>query len=166
MSEESKENPRLDNILPTSLMREKKVLQIIPVSRSCWWQGVRNGIFPQPVRISKRITAWRSVDIQKIVDEGPLKSIIDGQHVPSNEYPHCRRALRRATIRKMKKLRTKLRMMWPSMEGTITTNESITIYWNMPIGPIFQSRIIFTSAEISGLCDPYGQRPPGRTRYI
>lgn len=41
---------------------------IIPVSRSCWLAGVKSGRFPKPVRLSARAIAWRSLDIQALLD--------------------------------------------------------------------------------------------------
>jgi prophage regulatory protein len=41
---------------------------IIPVSKSTWWQGVKSGRYPQPVRtLGARITAWRVEDIKSLV---------------------------------------------------------------------------------------------------
>ena len=39
---------------------------IIPVSKSTWWAGVRSGIYPKPIKLSERITAWRFEDIMSI----------------------------------------------------------------------------------------------------
>jgi hypothetical protein len=39
---------------------------IIPVSKSTWWQGVKTGRYPQPVKISERCTAWRVEDIRAL----------------------------------------------------------------------------------------------------
>jgi prophage regulatory protein len=41
---------------------------IIPVSRSAWWAGVRDGRFPKPIKLSQRTTAWRAEDIRQLVD--------------------------------------------------------------------------------------------------
>lgn len=42
---------------------------IIPVSKSTWWQGVKDGRYPQPVRsLGKRITVWRAEDIRALVE--------------------------------------------------------------------------------------------------
>lgn len=41
----------------------------IPVSRSTWWAGVKNGRFPSPVKIGPRITAWRLKDIRNLIKE-------------------------------------------------------------------------------------------------
>jgi prophage regulatory protein len=40
------------------------VLMVIPVGKTCWWEGVKSGRFPKPVKLSKRITAWRAEDIR------------------------------------------------------------------------------------------------------
>jgi predicted DNA-binding transcriptional regulator AlpA len=43
---------------------------IIPVSKSTWWQGVKTGRFPAPVKFGPRITVWRAEDIRALI-EGP-----------------------------------------------------------------------------------------------
>jgi acyl dehydratase len=40
---------------------------IIPVGKSTWWQGVRTGRFPRPVKLGPRTTAWRTEDIRALV---------------------------------------------------------------------------------------------------
>ena len=42
---------------------------IIPVSRSTWLLGVREGRFPQPVRLG-RCLAWKRSSIMRLVDGG------------------------------------------------------------------------------------------------
>jgi prophage regulatory protein len=51
----------------TGFMRLPEVLALIPVSRSLWWKGVRNGRFPKPVKLSARCTAWRNEDILLLI---------------------------------------------------------------------------------------------------
>jgi prophage regulatory protein len=41
----------------------------IPVSRSTWWKGVKSGLFPQPVKLGPRTTAWRMADIDALVEQ-------------------------------------------------------------------------------------------------
>ena len=41
---------------------------IIPISKSSWWDGVKKGKYPQPIKIGDNITVWRSDDIQQLVD--------------------------------------------------------------------------------------------------
>lgn len=40
----------------------------IPVSKSTWWAGVKDGRFPKPVKLGPRITVWRAEDIQRLVE--------------------------------------------------------------------------------------------------
>ncbi len=40
---------------------------IFPVSKSGWWQGIRDGRYPAGVKISPRCTAWRVEDIRALV---------------------------------------------------------------------------------------------------
>jgi hypothetical protein len=42
----------------------------IPVSRSTWWEGVRQGRYPKPVKLGPRITAWRVEDIRTLIEKG------------------------------------------------------------------------------------------------
>lgn len=42
---------------------------IIPLSKSTWWKGVRDGRFPKPVKLSMRCSAWRVSDIRDLVKE-------------------------------------------------------------------------------------------------
>lgn len=54
-------------------MRLRQILHPIgpvPVSASSWWAGVKQGIYPQPIRLGKRITAWRASDIQALIERG------------------------------------------------------------------------------------------------
>lgn len=41
----------------------------IPVSRSCWWAGVKSGRFPQPLKLSPGVTVWRVEDIRSLIAE-------------------------------------------------------------------------------------------------
>jgi predicted DNA-binding transcriptional regulator AlpA len=50
-------------------LRLPQVLKIIPVSRSTWWAGVKNGIYPRPIKLGRRITVWKASDIQKLIDD-------------------------------------------------------------------------------------------------
>lgn len=51
-----------------SFLRLPQVLQLIPVSRSGWWAGVKNGRYPTPVKLSARVTVWRMSDVQAYID--------------------------------------------------------------------------------------------------
>lgn len=53
----------------TGFLRLKHVLQIFPVSRTAWWNGVKDGRYPKPVKLAERTTAWRAEDIQALIDK-------------------------------------------------------------------------------------------------
>ena len=40
---------------------------IIPVRKSTWWDGVKSGRYPKPVKLGPRITAWRVEDIRALI---------------------------------------------------------------------------------------------------
>lgn len=42
---------------------------IIPVSKSTWWAGVRDGRFPAPYKIGPKTTVWAADDIAKLVED-------------------------------------------------------------------------------------------------
>ena len=41
----------------------------IPVSKSTWWTGIKDGRYPKPVKLGPRITAWRVEDIRSLIDQ-------------------------------------------------------------------------------------------------
>jgi len=54
----------------TGFVRLSTLLQLIPVSKSTWWAGVKSGRYPQPVRtLGARITAWRAEDIRALIEQ-------------------------------------------------------------------------------------------------
>jgi predicted DNA-binding transcriptional regulator AlpA len=48
----------------TGYVRLPTILRVFPVSRSTWWEGVRQQRYPQPVKLGPRITAWKVEDIR------------------------------------------------------------------------------------------------------
>jgi len=42
----------------------------VPVSKTTWWDGVRTGRYPKPVKLGPRITAWRVEDIRALIERG------------------------------------------------------------------------------------------------
>lgn len=62
-------NPSVVPILPvTGFLRLPEVLRFYPVGKSTWWNGVREGRYPQPVKIGERCTAWRAEDIRALIE--------------------------------------------------------------------------------------------------
>jgi hypothetical protein len=40
----------------------------IPVSKSTWWEGIKSGRYPKPIKLGPRITAWRVEDIRALIE--------------------------------------------------------------------------------------------------
>jgi predicted DNA-binding transcriptional regulator AlpA len=57
----------------TGFLRIKQILAPlgpIPVSKSTWWAGVKDGRFPKPIKLGKRVTVWRAEDIRHLIENG------------------------------------------------------------------------------------------------
>jgi predicted DNA-binding transcriptional regulator AlpA len=56
-------------INPAAFLRLKQIVPpLIPISRSAWWKGVRDGKYPAPVRLGPNTTAWRARDILEMIE--------------------------------------------------------------------------------------------------
>jgi prophage regulatory protein len=51
-------------------LREKQVLEILPVNRSTLWRWVKQGLFPKPFKVSKGVTVWRQDQLEAFVNGG------------------------------------------------------------------------------------------------
>lgn len=59
----------IKHIPPAGFLRLPQVLELVPVSKSTWWAGVKSGKFPKPVKLSERITVWKAQDIMSLIEE-------------------------------------------------------------------------------------------------
>ena len=41
---------------------------LIPVRPTAWWVGVRAGRYPKPIKLGKRVAAWRVEDIRALIE--------------------------------------------------------------------------------------------------
>lgn len=68
----------MNQIPKAGYLREKQILgdkkanppipAIIPIAHSSWWNGIRAGRYPAPVKLAPRTTAWRVEDILALID--------------------------------------------------------------------------------------------------
>ena len=49
--------------------RPNGIPPVIPVSKTTWWEGVKTGRFPKPIKLGPRITAWRVEDIRALLQQ-------------------------------------------------------------------------------------------------
>jgi predicted DNA-binding transcriptional regulator AlpA len=59
-----------------ALMRLPAVLRVVPISKKSWWEGVAAGRYPSPIRVSKRVSAWRVRDIRQLLASFETTSIV------------------------------------------------------------------------------------------
>lgn len=56
-------------LLPEAgFIRLPQVLSLIPISRSAWWDGIRQGKYPQGVKLGTKTTVWRVEDIRALIN--------------------------------------------------------------------------------------------------
>jgi predicted DNA-binding transcriptional regulator AlpA len=57
----------MDEIPETGFVRLSQVLSVIPLGKTSWWEGVKSGRFPKPIKLYGRCTAWRAEDIRALI---------------------------------------------------------------------------------------------------
>lgn len=58
-----------------SFLRLPQVLALIPISKSAWWQGCKDGRYPKPIKLGPRTSVWRSSDIAALIKQLSLQSV-------------------------------------------------------------------------------------------
>jgi predicted DNA-binding transcriptional regulator AlpA len=53
----------------TGFVRLPVILKIFPIGKSTWWQGVKDGKYPKPVKLGQRTTAWKVEDIKNLINQ-------------------------------------------------------------------------------------------------
>ena len=52
-------------VLPqTGFLRQPQVLAFVPISKSTLWRRVQARTFPEPMKLSVRVTVWKAEDIR------------------------------------------------------------------------------------------------------
>ena len=60
----------MKNTLPTTgFVRLPVVLSLIPISKSSFYDGIKKGIYPRPVKLSARTSAWEVQGIWDLVEK-------------------------------------------------------------------------------------------------
>ena len=49
----------------TGFLRQPQVLAFVPISKSTLWRRIQARTFPDPVKLSERVTVWRAEDIRR-----------------------------------------------------------------------------------------------------
>lgn len=63
---------------PTGFLRLEQIIgsnktdpptpALIPIRKSAWWEGVRTGKYPKPLKLGARTTVWRVEDIHALIE--------------------------------------------------------------------------------------------------
>ena len=62
-------------VLPdTGFLRQPQVLAFVPFSKSTLWRRIQARTFPQPLKLSARVTVWRAEDIRNWIARQTLPS--------------------------------------------------------------------------------------------
>jgi predicted DNA-binding transcriptional regulator AlpA len=57
-----------ERVTPRPLRPRSAVPALLPISRSGWWQGIKDGKYPAPVKVGSR-SLWRATDIQELLEK-------------------------------------------------------------------------------------------------
>ncbi len=49
-------------------IRLKFLLQLLPISKSSWYAGIKEGKFPAPTKLGPRTSAWRVSDVAELLE--------------------------------------------------------------------------------------------------
>lgn len=60
-------NPKQNALPETGFVRINVVLSLFPVSRTAFYQGIKEGRYPAPIKLSERTAAWRVSDIRALL---------------------------------------------------------------------------------------------------
>ena len=73
-----------DDLPDSAFLRESQLVQdpkrpdypaLLPFSSATLWRKVSAGTFPKPVKLSKRVTAWRVSEVRKFL-QTPVESLV------------------------------------------------------------------------------------------
>lgn len=54
----------------------------IPVCKSTWWAGVKDGRYPKPVKLGPGVTAWKAEEIRRLIEIGVSEDAYEGRSSP------------------------------------------------------------------------------------
>lgn len=57
------------NELRSGFIRQQQLLDLLPFSSATLWRKVKASDFPAPLKLSKRVTAWRVEEVREWLDK-------------------------------------------------------------------------------------------------
>ncbi len=49
---------------------EPPIAAVIPVCKAAWWNGIKSGKYPPPLKLGPNTTVWRVKDIRQLIEDG------------------------------------------------------------------------------------------------
>jgi prophage regulatory protein len=62
---------------PAEFLRVKDLIKFLTLSQSTIWRKVRAGEFPQPIKLSEAVTAWKTSDVRAWIQNVGNNSALD-----------------------------------------------------------------------------------------
>ena len=59
---------KLTSFPKEGLVRVNQIVRFLPISKCTWWNGVREGRFPKPIKLGPNTTAWRAEDVRALAE--------------------------------------------------------------------------------------------------
>ncbi|MBN8505890.1 MAG: AlpA family phage regulatory protein [Burkholderiales bacterium] len=56
-------------------IRIEAVLSVYPISRAAWYQGIKDGIYPKAVQLSRRSVGWPTSAIKALIENPPFSKV-------------------------------------------------------------------------------------------
>lgn len=74
-------HPKAPVLPETGYVRLATVLHYFPVGKTQWYAGVKEGRYPQPIKLGPRTAAYRAEDIRNLIER--LSSQVEGEDARS-----------------------------------------------------------------------------------
>lgn len=59
-----------ESLFEDELVTLKEILPALKIGPTKWWEGVRTGIYPKPIKLGNRCTRWSKNSIQLLMMHG------------------------------------------------------------------------------------------------
>lgn len=57
-------------VIDDELLTAKEIVALLKIGLTKWWEGVKGGIYPQPIYLGNRCTRWSRNAIQQLMERG------------------------------------------------------------------------------------------------
>ena len=67
MSESSNDLPASGFVRLDTIIGDDERLGVFPISKTAWYEGIKRGVYPSPVKLGPRASGWRVEDIRALI---------------------------------------------------------------------------------------------------